>query len=89
MLRTNLYNLPILKDYFVIKGDIKKMVWASIMHEAQKLTDYMNKTFDFHEVLFTMEDAMIWMIDDFEVNEFYEGVQAVIDCCEHYQIELE
>jgi hypothetical protein len=89
MLKTNLYQLPILKDYFLIKGDIKKSVWANVMHEAQKLTDYMNKTFDFHEDLFTMEDAMLWMTDEFEINEFYEGVQAVKDCCEYYQIELD
>ena len=89
MLQSNLYHIPIIKDYFVIKGDIRKLVWTHVMHEAQKLTDYMNKTFDFHEDLFCLEDAMIWLIDDFEVNEFYEGVQAVKDCCEYYEIDLD
>jgi len=89
MIPIKLYDMPILKDYFVIKGDVKKLVWASIMHEAHRLTDCMRKTFDFHEDLFYLEDAMIWLIDDFEINEFYEGVQAVKDCCEYYEIDLD
>lgn len=84
-----LYSHPAIVDYFNLDLNLKKLAWYTIFYEADVIKDHFNKMFDnIPTDLFTIEDAMTYLVDTFEANEYYEGAQAVKDCCIHYEIEL-
>ena len=77
-----------IKDYFNMDNNVKHLIWRIIMREARARQNGLNNNLNPDEDLFTIDEVLHIMISEYEALEWYEAIQATIDCAEYYDIDI-
>lgn len=78
----------VIKDYFKMDGRVKRLVWRNMIKIAKHRQHLLNEELDWDEPAFDLNDVLNIMLSEFEVLEQFEALQATLDMCKYYDIEV-
>ncbi len=77
-----------IKDYFTMRQTVKMLIWKVIMRDARYRQNQLNEELSYGDDLFAIDEVLRLIIEEYKQLEWYEAVQATIDCAEYYDISL-
>jgi hypothetical protein len=77
-----------IKDYFTMRQTVKMLIWKVIMRDARYRQNQLNEELSYGDDLFAIDEVLRLIIEEYKQLEWYEAVQATIDCAEYYDIDL-
>lgn len=77
-----------IKDYFTMRPTVKQLIWKVIMRDARYRQNQLNEELSFGEYLFPIDEVLTIIMNEYIALEWYEAVQATIDCAKYYDIDI-